>query len=194
MGGLILAKEALLEHAKLAGFESIGEMDASSLAIREEVRSMCAADLCKSYNRSWSCPPACGSLSFFEKNINAKQVAVVFQTVAKLEDDFDFEGMLEAAQRHEQRFNSFAEAAVSDERVTKFDSTPFFLGAGGCTLCEKCSYPDEPCRHPERLFASMEAAGILVSDACAAARIPYNHGRHTVCYTSCVLIGERAAS
>ncbi len=62
------------------------------------------------------------------------------------------------------------------------------LSVGTCTLCPSCSCPDAPCRYPERAFNSMEAAGLLVSDVCSAARIPYYHGKGTIAYVSCVLV------
>ena len=34
----------------------------------------------------------------------------------------------------------------------------------------------------------MEAAGLLVTDACNAAGVPYNHGKLTMAYTGCALL------
>ena len=31
------------------------------------------------------------------------------------------------------------------------------IGAGCCTKCKTCTYPDAPCRFPEQAFSSMEA-------------------------------------
>ena len=62
------------------------------------------------------------------------------------------------------------------------------LSSGTCTLCKPCAYPDEPCRFPDRAMVSMEAAGLVVSDVCTQAGIPYNHGKQTIAYSSCVLI------
>ena len=55
------------------------------------------------------------------------------------------------------------------------------------TRCKPCAYP-EPCRFPGRRLVSMEAAGLLVTDACNAAGVPYNHGRLTIAYTGCALL------
>jgi predicted metal-binding protein len=61
------------------------------------------------------------------------------------------------------------------------------LGAGACSLCATCTYPNEPCSFPERMITSMEASGLLVSDVCAANGLAYNHGKNTIAFTSCCL-------
>ena len=207
------AVASLIEIARNAGFEAVGSTAASQLAVKPEVRAMCAADRCHAYGKSWVCPPACGSLDAFTLLIAAKETAVIVQTVAWLEDEFDIEGMQEAEQLHKKRFARFAQAisAFLDEAADKQDAlgaasngcattntaacepqsdkpTPLFLAAGSCTVCPACTYPDEPCRFPEKAFVSLEAAGLVVSEVCESADIPYYHGKGSISYTSCVLI------
>lgn len=175
------------ELASETGFECIGSMEAAKLEVRPEVRDMCAADRCRSYARSWTCPPACGELEGYRKAIEGRRAAVLVQTVAELEDDFDFEGMQDAAKLHEDRFRSFA-SAVRERWDARDGGEPLFLGAGACTFCPECSYPESPCRFPDQAHVSMEAAGLVVGDTCRAASIPYNHGPQTACYTGCMLV------
>jgi hypothetical protein len=62
------------------------------------------------------------------------------------------------------------------------------MGSGGCGMqCAKCTYPDQPCRFPDKAFTSMEAYGLLVTDVCKSADTPYYYGRNTVTFTGCVL-------
>lgn len=164
------------------GFEAMGECAAAKLAVRPEVRDMCAADTCQSYGRSWACPPGCGGIEEYQALIDAAQTCYVAQTVMELEDEFDVETMLEAAERNRQRFDelhALLAEALPEAKV---------LTSGTCTLCSPCAYPDAPCRFPERRLVSMEAAGLVVSDVCKAAEVPYNHGRNTIAYTGCVLV------
>lgn len=58
------------------------------------------------------------------------------------------------------------------------------LGAGGCSLCEKCSYPDAPCRHPDKARRSMEACGIDVVSLSRNLGLRYMNGENTVTYFS----------
>ena len=61
------------------------------------------------------------------------------------------------------------------------------LGAGCCTLCKKCTYPDEPCRFPDKQISSMEAYGLVVLEVCKANNLPYYYGKCTISYTGCFL-------
>ena len=38
------------------------------------------------------------------------------------------------------------------------------------------------------MFPSMEAYGLLVSDACTSAGLEYYYGKNTMTYTSCILL------
>ena len=163
------------------GFECIGHTDASELRVREEVRNMCAADLCHSYDHNWACPPGCGSIEEYGEMIAARESVVIFQTVAELEDEFDFETMMESAETHKDRVQEFNEA------VREIIPDCLVLAAGACTICPECSYPDAPCRFPDKRLTSMEAAGLVVSDTCTSAGIPYNHGSDHLAYVSCVI-------
>ena len=168
------------------GFDCTGKGVAADLEVREEVRAMCAADRCNMYNASWSCPPACGDIEDFGKEMHAYTTFMVVQTVAQLEDEFDVEGMMEAEATQKDRIygliEDFSDAGLSAEVMV--------LSSGTCRLCAKCTYPDNPCRFPDKRLVSMEAAGLVVSDACGMAGIPYNHGQNTLTYSGCVLYNE----
>lgn len=174
--------EKIVELAREHGFECIGITTANKLRVRDEVRDMCSADKCKSYDRNWACPPACGTLDYFREEIGKRSSVVVFQTVGDLEDEFDIETMMETSDLHKERIPKF----VSDVREIVPDC--LVLAAGACTICSECSYPDAECRFPNRSFVSMEASGLVVSDTCTAAGIPYNHGSDHIAYVSCVVI------
>lgn len=187
-----LASE-LAAQARTRGFALCGCAPAASLYVNPAVRSLCAEDRCRSYGRNWTCPPACGTLDDFAAALAARTVALVVQTVGQLEDEFDIEGMMATERVHKERF-----AALAQDTLDAFDAgerrlgpgipRPLPLSAGACTLCPACSCPDTPCRHPDRALVSMEAAGLMVSEACEAAGLPYHHGLGTISYTSCILL------
>jgi len=172
----------LFNQAKEAGFEEVGELDAAKLEFLTEVRDMCAADKCHMYNHSWACPPACGSLDEMRARAAGYSRGILVQTVAQLEDGFDFEGMSEAAKRHGQRFSK-----LRDMLLQEYPGM-FPMGSGGCTNCEKCTYPDAPCRFPDKAISSMEACGLLVSRVCTDNGMKYNHGKDTLAYTAAFLL------
>ena len=173
---------ALVEQAEAFGFSHAGPLDASTLEPRDEVRDMCAAGKCKGYNSCWACPPGCGTLEEMTTMMSAYKTGLIVQTTAELEDEFDFEAMREASAQQRTRFMAFREV------LEKQWPTLIALGSGGCKRCEACTWPDAPCRFPEQIVTSMEAAGLLVSDVCAKNGMAYYYGKNTLTYTSCYLL------
>ncbi|MDR1422754.1 MAG: DUF2284 domain-containing protein [Coriobacteriales bacterium] len=173
--------EQLKRLIEESGFESIGAFSASDLRVEPEVRAMCAADKCHSYNKNWACPPACGSLEEYAEQFSHYTDGYVFQTVAQMEDAFDFEAIASAGAEHKRRFHALVDA------VETSPDDILLLGAGHCEICESCTCPDAPCRFPERTYPSMEASGLLVSAVCNLAKIPYYHGPNTVAFCSAAL-------
>lgn len=174
--------DKIKELALESGFTHVGDLDADLIEVRTEVRDMCAEDKCKSYGKNWSCPPGCGSLSECEDKIRKYKKGFILQTTGELEDSFDFESMTEINQKHGK---AIAELA---KKVGTIYPDAMVLGAGACTLCKDCTYPDQPCRFPDKMIASMEAYGIVVSDICSANNIAYYYGPNTLTYVGCVLI------
>ncbi|MDR2108481.1 MAG: DUF2284 domain-containing protein [Coriobacteriales bacterium] len=174
--------QALQAMVEELGFDNNGVFSADRLVARPEVRDMCAADKCQSYNASWSCPPACGGIEEFQELYSRYTRGIIFQTIIQMEDSFDYESVMEGSARHKQRFHALA------DKVAEQGLDVALLGAGACNLCASCSYPDAPCRQPQRMSPSMEATGLLVNEVCEAAGIPYNYGPATLAYSSCALL------
>ena len=174
--------ERIFATARECGFRSWAELKVETLEFLPAVRDMCAENKCGRYNASWSCPPACGSLEEMREKVTAYSKGVLVQTVAELKNSFDWKGMVAAGEQHKQNQEKM--------RLLLLKEYPRLLtmGAGSCTRCETCTYPDAPCRFPESLTVSMEACGLFVSRVCKANGIPYNHGENTVCYTGCFLL------
>jgi predicted metal-binding protein len=101
---------------------------------------------------------------------------VVFTTKYALEDSFDIEGMQEAGKIH---------GGLTADMRKQFGAYPVY-GAGGCRVCNTCSYP-EPCRFPGRAISAVEAAGINVTALSRLANLKYNNGPDTVTYFSMIL-------
>jgi len=143
---------------------------------------MCAADRCQAYGRSWSCPPGCGSLERFRRLIATYSSGLLVQTTGDLDDPYDYETMVALGKLQKERLQGFR--AVLRDRYPRL--VP--LGNGACTICDKCTYPEAPCRHPELAVVSMEAAGLVVTDVCRANDFGYYYGPNTMTYTGCYLL------
>ena len=177
--------EQALTLASDIGFEHAGKLNMSALIPMQQIRDMCSADLCKAYGHSWSCPPACGSIESSMEKFARYSDGILLQTTLLLEDDYDLEGMGRAEKLHKSRFDSIVRQLT--QLGLKTNDTMLPLAAGSCTRCRKCTYPDRPCRYPDRLYSSMEAMGLWVSDVCTKSGMAYNYGRETITFTSCVL-------
>jgi predicted metal-binding protein len=97
----ILAR--LEEIALGCGFTKVGRLNACSIKARKEVRDACAADKCRAYGRSWSCPPACGSLEECERRLKLYNAGLILQSTGNLDDPFDYESMSQIGDEHKTR-------------------------------------------------------------------------------------------
>lgn len=174
--------DALLVMAKEAGFTYAASLDVAAIELKPEVRKMCADNTCGQYGRRWSCPPGCGSLEELRERVARYKAGILVQTVGELEDEFDVETMMETEQA--QKEHMFA----LQEKILTLYPNALAIGSGCCTLCRSCTYPDAPCRFPEKQMASMEAYGMLVTEVCRANHMKYYYGPCTLAYTSCFLI------
>lgn len=174
----------LITLALELGFDHAAPLDAGRLRALPEVRDMCASGRCRRYGKSWSCPPACGSIEACQARMRAYTGGILVQTTARLADDFDMEAMDRAQDAHKKRFFALARQA----RLLYPDVLP--LTAGSCTICRACTCPDRPCRFPGKMLSSMEAYGLLVSEVCKDAGLAYYYGPGTLTYSACILTKE----
>ena len=149
----------------------------AEISFSSELLKACKANVCGKYNSCWTCPPAIGSMEGQIEKIKAYSYAFVFTTKSELEDSFDYEGMTRAKEYHSR---------LTADMHERFGKTNPVYGAGGCTICEKCAYP-EPCRFPEKIFSAIEAAGINVTELSRSGNLRYNNGKDTVTFFSMIL-------
>ncbi len=167
---------------KQTGFTHIAPLDCSTIQLLPEVRQMCANNTCHMYGKNWSCPPGCGTLEECEARVRQYTHGILVQTVGNLEDSMDVETMMETETEHKKHF-----FALEEQLRAKYPAM-LPIGAGCCTRCKECTYPDNPCRFPNKTFASMESYGMLVTQVCQDNNLTYYYGPCTITYTSCFLL------
>ena len=178
---------ALAEQVRGLGAYKAGVVDLQDVRFDRAFRAMCETNACGNYGKCWMCPPDAGDIDALMNEAQSYQKALVYQTVGKLEDSYDFEGMMAAG----QRMNRLTAAVRRKFRELGLENC-LFLGAGGCRICPKCAkQDDEPCRHPDLAMSSLEAYGINVSVLAPQAGMKYINGANTVTYFGAVLLGER---
>jgi uncharacterized 2Fe-2S/4Fe-4S cluster protein (DUF4445 family)/predicted metal-binding protein len=178
---------AILGLARDLGFDEVaaldlGEAGEARLVPAQWVRDTCADGTCQQYGRNWMCPPACPALDVLARRFGGYRRGVVVQSVGQMEDPFDIDAIAETQRRQKRQFTRLV-AGLQSAHPRQWP-----LGVGTCELCAACTYPDEPCRLPGLAHTSMEAAGLVVSEVCELAGIPYHHGPCTITYTSCILL------
>ncbi|MDR3173596.1 MAG: DUF2284 domain-containing protein, partial [Treponema sp.] len=148
--------KAAWKLAEESGFSHIGELDVSKIQLRVEVRDACAVNKCGQYGKSWSCPPGCGTFEECEVKLRQYHRGLLLQSTGEMEDPFDVDVMTSTADDHAERFKLFKKSIENQYKGV------FFIG-GVCRNCEKCTYPDAPCRFPDQISYSLEGLGMIVS-------------------------------
>lgn len=136
-----------------------GFMKTEELVFTERVRQICQTE-CGRYGTSWACPPAVGSVEECRENCLAYPELLMIATVTEVSDITDMEETLDTRAEHER-------VTYEVSRLFKDQGCQVrVLSTESCAMCEHCSYPDGPCRHPDRMFPCVESQGILVTDLC----------------------------
>ena len=146
-----------------------------------EVQAACAENLCGQYGTCHTCPPGCGEWDVLAAKYRAYRGAFLYTTLHKPKGACDFSEMLRSGNDH-RRVDDALIDALHDAGFRDF----VLSGAGSCPVCKKCTYPDAPCRFPDKARSAMEALGIDVVALAADKGITYDHGKGTVTYFSIV--------
>lgn len=165
-------------------------MEISEIEFTEKVRHICRTE-CPRYGTSWSCPPAVGTVEECRRRCEAYQGAFVFTTIAEVNDAANMEETLatraghEAVTREIQRiFETYLFSEEDDRRTVR---GTLALSAESCAICEKCAYPDGPCRHPKRMLPCIESYGIVVPKLAERAGIEFMNGAGIVTWFGIVM-------
>lgn len=181
-GNTALDPEALKKEILRLGAKAAAVINVENISFDPAFRSMCASNVCGNYGKSYMCPPDVGEIHVLILEAKTYSHAVVYQTVGLLEDSYDFEGMMEAGQLH----NDLAQNVQA--LFCKNGRKALHLGAGGCRLCPVCGKKTgEPCRFPHRAMSSLEAYGINVSKLAGQCGMRYVNGENTVTYFGAAL-------
>ncbi len=170
-------KETVLK----SGMNEAGYIKISDLVFHDEVRKICEGNTCRNYGTNWACPPAVGTIEECKKRVEQYSHMLLFSKKYDLEDSFDLEGMIEAGRQFK------ADVCSIEENVSSLCSEYMILSNEGCDRCEKCTYPDEPCRSMKTLHHSLEGYGVIVSHMAKSAGIKYINGEDTVTYFGALL-------
>lgn len=163
------------------GLTEVGLIKTSDITFYPEVRRICEGNSCGGYNKTWACPPAVGTLDACKERVKSYENMFLFSQKFQLEDSFDFEGMHHGMISFKTTVDPFADNAKT------LIPNALILSNEGCNRCKECTYPDAPCRFPDKLYPSIEGFGFIVSELATKAGIKYNNGPNTVTFFGAVL-------
>lgn len=159
-------KEVLSE---ISNFETVKELPVKSIVTSHDLRKCCDANMCGKFGACWTCPPAIAPFEECVSKISEYDMGVLIHQSYELEDEYDYEGMFDAAKEFDLAFRT---AYYKLREMKEFEGM-YALSAGGCNICEKCTYPDEPCRFPDKILSSLESHGIYVLDLAKKCDVKY---------------------
>ena len=159
------------------------EIPVSKLLLQPELREYCKQNSCGRYGRNYTCPPSIGDVNNLIAELKTFSRVIIWQNIYPLEDSFDFEGMMDAAAKH----NAMTEK-IARLLYPKVENI-LILSAGGCSICKTCGIiTNEPCRDRKHAFSSLEAYGINVSQIGEISSLKYINGPNTVTYFAGVFV------
>ncbi|MBP3627136.1 MAG: DUF2284 domain-containing protein [Clostridia bacterium] len=178
--------EILVKTALELGAYKAELIKAQDIVLSSEFRDICASNACGFYGRCWMCPPYIGEIDVLMDKVRSFSNALIYQTVATIEDSFDIEGMGRGGLNHSRISRNIGKAVAP---LIKGDS--LHLICGGCRFCEKCAKADNlPCFYPEEALSSMEGYGIDVYRTTKNTSLKYINGQNTVTFFSIILFSE----
>lgn len=150
------------------------------LVFSERIRWICEHE-CSMYNKSWACPPAVGSVEECKARCLSYENGLLITTISEVEDITRLEETLATRGDHEEITRQVL-ALVRQQAAEAMA-----LSTESCAACKKCTWPDAPCRRPERMFPCVESHGIVVSEMAERIGMDFYAGGNIVTWFSLIL-------
>lgn len=134
-------------------------MKSEELTFSDRVRTICETE-CPRFGTTWACPPAVGPVETCKARCLSYPELLMISTVTEVRDIADMDECLSTSKEHE------AIAYEVAQLLKEQGCEVLVLSTESCSQCARCTYPDAPCRKPERMFPCVESHGILVTELC----------------------------
>ena len=149
------------------------------LVFTERVRHICRQE-CPMYNKSWACPPAVGTVEECEARCRQYPHFLLISTITEISDIANVQEALDTRGDHEDITRQVRDL-LREEGVE-----PYVLSTEACAFCKKCSWPEAPCAHPDKMFPCVESHGILVTDLAEKRGLDFLSGSNLVTWYSLI--------
>lgn len=144
-------------------------IDPQQIEFSERIRYVCEHE-CTMYGKSWACPPAVGSVAECREKVLSYPAGLVFTTLTEVEDIADLEATLATRAPHEKITRQVRDI------LRQYSHDVLTLSTEACAICEHCTYPNAPCRNPDRMFPCVESYGVVATDLAEKNGIEFYNG------------------
>ena len=169
--------EAQLSELPLYQYAFIKTED---LVFSDRIRWICEHE-CPMYNTTWACPPAVGSVEECRARCMAFEDGLLIATITEVSDIANINETLATRAPHEEITRQVL-ALVKEQ-----SQEAMVLSTEACAVCDKCSWPDAPCRFREKMFPCVESHGIVVTDLAEKVGIDFYAEGNLVTWFSLIL-------
>jgi len=152
-------------------------LSADDVVFTDRVRHICKQE-CPMYNKTWACPPAVGSVSECADRCRQYPHVLLISTITEISDIANMEEGLATRAEHEEITHQVRDMMIAE------GAEVYALSTEACAACEECSWPDGPCRQPDRMFPCVESHGILVTDLAEKRGLDFLIGSNLVTWYS----------
>ena len=153
------------------------------LEFSDRVRWICAHE-CPMYGRSWACPPGVGTVEQCRERCLRYSGCLLIATMAEVEDIANLAETLATRLPHERITDQVA-ALLREQGIP-----PYVLSTEACALCEHCTCPDAPCRHPEKMHPCVESHGINLLPLIEEMGMEFQAGSNLITWFSLLFYSE----
>lgn len=151
------------------------------IEFNERVRAICKKE-CPRYGNSWSCPPAVGKVEKCKERCMGYEEVLFFSSVTEVRDFTDMEENLKTKNEHEKM------TKIIEDHLQEQGMSVYTLSSDSCSICKKCGFPRERCRHPELMHPCIESHGIVVANLVERCNMDYYLGEHLLLWFSMIFL------
>lgn len=175
------AGSRMVEIAREKGFERAASLPVDKLRFSPEFYRYCEENLCGNFGVNWACPRAPGDAEHWNRQRGRYGSAVLVQSHGRFAGTLAKEDYNALEAKHHWNFLAYAQAVRAEGIAIQGFSV------GRCLVCQACTCPDAPCRHPEQCFPSISGVGLNGEKLCALAGLPYGNFQEEVTFLGLLL-------
>lgn len=173
-------RERLEEQLRALPIVQYEFFETRELVFTSRVRTVCEME-CPQYGKSWACPPGVGTVEECRERCLSYPEGLLVVTMTEVEDISDITATLATREEHEEVTRQVHRMMLDQ------GAEVYVLSTESCAICQHCTYPDAPCRHPDRMYPCVESHGILVTELGERCGLPFQAGGNIVTWFSLLL-------